>query len=128
MEFLVSENLLVARLAFPEYCRTIAIPGGQVPIEAVVGGVEAPAAVFRDQHELHKAFSAGELNRDCVVVVPFQGPKACGMPELHRLTPPLSVLPLRDARGMAGRAIAELRGCLRAWRAYAATFQPARIV
>ena len=60
--------------------------------------VEAPAAVFRDQHELQKAFSAGELNRDCVVVVPFQGPKACGMPELHRLTPPLSVLQDRGYR------------------------------
>src|SRR5690606_38729995 len=54
--------------------------------------VEAPAVVFHSQHDLHVAFTSGELNRDCVVVVRFQGPKAIGMPELHRLTPPLSVL------------------------------------
>ncbi len=54
--------------------------------------VEAPAVVFGDQHELETAFKAGELNKDCVVVVRFQGPKACGMPELHKLTPPLGVL------------------------------------
>ena len=41
---------------------------------------------------MHAAFKAGELNRDVVAVVRFQGPKACGMPELHRLTPPLAVL------------------------------------
>lgn len=54
--------------------------------------VEAPAVVFGDQHELEAAFKAGLLNKDCVVVVRFQGPKACGMPELHKLTPPLGVL------------------------------------
>lgn len=54
--------------------------------------VEAPAVVFGDQHELESAFKAGLLNKDCVVVVRFQGPKACGMPELHKLTPPLGVL------------------------------------
>jgi phosphogluconate dehydratase len=54
--------------------------------------VQAPAVVFSSQHELEAAFKAGELNKDCVVVVRFQGPKACGMPELHKLTPPLGVL------------------------------------
>jgi len=54
--------------------------------------VQAPAVVFSSQHELEAAFKAGELDKDCVVVVRFQGPKACGMPELHQLTPPLGVL------------------------------------
>jgi len=54
--------------------------------------VQAPAVVFNDQNELKAAFDAGELNRDCVVVVRFQGPKANGMPELHKLTPYLGVL------------------------------------
>ncbi|OCH99208.1 phosphogluconate dehydratase [Legionella jamestowniensis] len=54
--------------------------------------IEAPAVVFSSQHELEAAFKAGELNKNCVVVVRFQGPKACGMPELHKLTPPLGVL------------------------------------
>ena len=54
--------------------------------------VKAPAVVFNDQNELKAAFDAGDLNRDCVVVVRFQGPKANGMPELHKLTPYLGVL------------------------------------
>ena len=54
--------------------------------------IEAPAVVFHDQHELQEAFKRGELNKDFVAVVRFQGPKANGMPELHRLTPPLGVL------------------------------------
>ena len=54
--------------------------------------VEAPARVFHSQEALHVAFKAGELDRDVVVVVRFQGPQANGMPELHKLTPPLSVL------------------------------------
>jgi phosphogluconate dehydratase len=54
--------------------------------------VEAPAIVFNGQQALMDRFKAGDLNRDFVAVVPFQGPKANGMPELHRLTPPLSVL------------------------------------
>ncbi len=54
--------------------------------------VEAPARVFHDQDALHRAFQAGELDRDVVVVVRFQGPQANGMPELHKLTPPLAVL------------------------------------
>ncbi|HWA60243.1 MAG TPA: phosphogluconate dehydratase [Caulobacteraceae bacterium] len=54
--------------------------------------VEAPAIVFDDQEDLLDAFKRGELDRDFVAVVRFQGPKANGMPELHSLTPTLSVL------------------------------------
>ena len=54
--------------------------------------ITAPAVVFEDQFELHAAFKADELNKDCIVVVRFQGPSAIGMPELHSLTPPLAVL------------------------------------
>jgi phosphogluconate dehydratase len=54
--------------------------------------IEAPARVFHDQAEVNAAFRAGELDRDVVVVVRFQGPRANGMPELHKLTPPLGVL------------------------------------
>jgi phosphogluconate dehydratase len=54
--------------------------------------IEAPAKIFRDQEEVQAAFRAGELNRDVVVVVRFQGPQANGMPELHKLIPPLGVL------------------------------------
>ena len=53
--------------------------------------VEAPARVFHDQDEVKAAFKAGELTGDVVVVVRFQGPKANGMPELHSLTPLLSI-------------------------------------
>ena len=54
--------------------------------------VEAPARVFETQVELAEAFKAGELERDFVAVVRFQGPKANGMPELHKLTPYLGIL------------------------------------
>ena len=54
--------------------------------------VEAPARVFSSQAALLAAFNAGELERDFVAVVRFQGPRANGMPELHKLTPPLAVL------------------------------------
>jgi phosphogluconate dehydratase len=54
--------------------------------------VEAPAICFDDQEELLAAFQRGELDRDFVAVVRFQGPRANGMPELHSLTPTLSVL------------------------------------
>ncbi|MFC3284882.1 phosphogluconate dehydratase [Litchfieldella rifensis] len=54
--------------------------------------VEAPVRLFDDQNQLKAAFEAGELDRDVVVVVRFQGPKANGMPELHKLTPYLGVL------------------------------------
>jgi phosphogluconate dehydratase len=60
--------------------------------------VEAPARVFSDQNEVLRAFSAGELNGDVVVVVRFQGPRANGMPELHKLTPTLGVLQDRGQR------------------------------
>jgi phosphogluconate dehydratase len=54
--------------------------------------IEAPARVFDSQEAVQAAFKAGELDRDVVVVVRFQGPRANGMPELHKLTPPLGVL------------------------------------
>ncbi|MDH1630735.1 phosphogluconate dehydratase [Pseudomonas mosselii] len=54
--------------------------------------VEAPARVFHDQQALADAFKAGELERDFVAVVRFQGPRCNGMPELHKLTPFLGVL------------------------------------
>ncbi|WP_416915844.1 MAG: phosphogluconate dehydratase [Roseicyclus sp.] len=54
--------------------------------------IEAPAAIFEDQADVKKAFQSGQLDRDVVVVVRFQGPKANGMPELHALTPILAVL------------------------------------
>ncbi len=54
--------------------------------------IEAPARVFHAQEELHAAFRAGELDRDGVLVVRFQGPRANGMPELHKLMPPICVL------------------------------------
>ena len=54
--------------------------------------VEAPVKIFEDQNDLKGAFEAGELDRDVIAVVRFQGPKANGMPELHKLTPYLGVL------------------------------------
>ena len=54
--------------------------------------IEAPALIFDDQAELQEAFQRGELERDFVAVVRFQGPRANGMPELHKLTPTLGVL------------------------------------
>jgi phosphogluconate dehydratase len=54
--------------------------------------ITAPCAVFESQEAVLAAFQAGDLNRDIIVVVRGQGPKACGMPELHKLTPALSVL------------------------------------
>ena len=54
--------------------------------------IEAPALVFEDQQELLDAFKRGELDRDFIAVVRFQGPKANGMPELHNLTPTLTSL------------------------------------
>ncbi|MFC3609619.1 phosphogluconate dehydratase [Stutzerimonas tarimensis] len=70
-------------------------------ISAVVADqrvVEAPARVFHDQAGLAEAFKAGELETDFVAVVRFQGPKANGMPELHKLTPFLGVLQDRGYR------------------------------
>ena len=54
--------------------------------------IEAPCRVFDSQDALHKAFNADELNQDVICVVRWQGPQANGMPELHKLTPPLAVL------------------------------------
>lgn len=54
--------------------------------------VEAPARVFHDQEEVKVAFKSGELTKDTVVVVRFQGPRANGMPELHSLTPMLAIM------------------------------------
>ena len=60
--------------------------------------VEAPARVFGDQSEFQAAFEAGELSDDLVAVVRYQGPKANGMPELHKLITPLGVLQDRGHR------------------------------
>jgi phosphogluconate dehydratase len=54
--------------------------------------VEAPALIFHSQDELRAAFEAGALNRDFIAVIRFQGPRANGMPELHKLTPTLGLL------------------------------------
>lgn len=100
----------VAQSANPEVLRSaqepFAVGGGLAVLQGNLGRgviktsavapehhrVEAPAIVFNDQNELKAAFEAGQLDRDCVVVVRFQGPKANGMPELHKLTPYLGVL------------------------------------
>ncbi|MDH4556906.1 phosphogluconate dehydratase, partial [Pseudomonas sp. BN417] len=60
--------------------------------------VEAPVRVFHDQQALAEAFQAGELDRDLVAVMRFQGPRSNGMPELHKLTPYLGVLQDRGYR------------------------------
>ncbi|HET7299196.1 MAG TPA: dihydroxy-acid dehydratase, partial [Oleiagrimonas sp.] len=54
--------------------------------------VEAPAVIFHNQQDVIDAFKRGELDRDCVVVVRFQGPRAIGMPELHKLSPTLALI------------------------------------
>ena len=54
--------------------------------------IEAPVRVFDDQNDALAAFKAGELECDVILVIRFQGPAANGMPELHKLTPPLGVL------------------------------------
>ncbi|WP_108818219.1 phosphogluconate dehydratase [Pseudovibrio sp. Alg231-02] len=54
--------------------------------------IEAPAQVFHTQEDVEAAFKAGELNKDVIVVLRYVGPQACGMPEAHKLTPPLSVV------------------------------------
>ncbi len=68
---------------------------GAMKISAVASehqSITAPARVFSEPDDVKVAFSQGELNQDCVIIVRFQGPKANGMPELHGLTPSLSVL------------------------------------
>lgn len=83
--------------------------------------VKAPAVVFEDQNDSDAAFQAGDLDKDFVAVVRFQGPKARGMPELHKLTPPLGVLQdkgfkvalLTDGRmsGASGKVPAAIHLC-----------------
>jgi phosphogluconate dehydratase len=63
--------------------------------------IEAPARVFSNQPDFVSAFESGELDRDVVVVMRFQGPKANGMPELHKVIPALSVLLQRGHRRRA---------------------------
>ncbi|QEY25026.1 phosphogluconate dehydratase [Neisseria animalis] len=68
---------------------------GVIKVSAIREGcriIEAPAIVFNDQREVLEAFERGELERDFVCVVRYQGPRANGMPELHKLTPPLGIL------------------------------------
>ncbi|QZD92075.1 phosphogluconate dehydratase [Qipengyuania xiapuensis] len=60
--------------------------------------IEAPCRIFEDQPSVNEAFKKGELDRDVVVVVRYQGPRANGMPELHKLTPALGVLQDRGYR------------------------------
>jgi phosphogluconate dehydratase len=60
--------------------------------------IEAPAREFETQEPVNDALKPGELDRDVIVVVRFQGPRANGMPELHKLTPPLGVLQDRGHR------------------------------
>src|SRR5690606_5608658 len=81
--------------------------------------IEAPAMVFHTQEALQQAFKEGLLDRDVVAVVRYQGPKANGMPELHKLTPALGVLQARGHRvalvtdgrmsGASGKVPAALR-------------------
>ncbi|WP_024872703.1 phosphogluconate dehydratase [Tolumonas lignilytica] len=54
--------------------------------------IDAEAVVFDSQHDVEKAYKAGELNRDAIIVVRFNGPAANGMPELHKLMPILGNL------------------------------------
>lgn len=94
----------------PDVLRTVAEPfqktGGMVQLKGNLGEavmkvsavkperriVEAPARIFHDQESVKAAFKAGELDKDFICVLRFQGPRANGMPELHGLTPVLGVL------------------------------------
>lgn len=67
-------------------------------VESQFQKIEAPCRVFESQHAVTEAFQKGELDRDVVVVVRFQGPRANGMPELHKLVPSLSVLQKKGHR------------------------------
>ena len=74
---------------------------GVVKVSAVAPDrhvIEAPARIFHDQEDARRAFKEGQFTSDTVVVVRFQGPRANGMPELHALTPMLSVLQDRGLR------------------------------
>jgi phosphogluconate dehydratase len=61
-------------------------------VEKIHRKVSAPAMVFESQQSLKKAFELGKMDKDLIAVVRFQGPQACGMPELHQLTTYLGVL------------------------------------
>ncbi|MDQ0143046.1 phosphogluconate dehydratase [Cupriavidus necator] len=88
--------------------------------------VQAPAIVFEHQDDVLHAFKRGELERDFVAVLPWQGPASCGMPELHKLTPTLTVLQDRgfnvalvtDGRmsGASGKVPAAIHVCPEALR------------
>ncbi len=74
---------------------------GVIKISAVAADrhvIEAPARIFHSQDAVKAAFKAGEFTSDTIVVVRFQGPQANGMPELHSLTPTLSILQERGLR------------------------------
>ncbi len=60
--------------------------------------IQAEAIVFEEQEDLLLAFKNNELNKDFIAVLPFQGPKQNGMPELHQLTPTLTILQRRGFR------------------------------
>ncbi|MCB1645594.1 MAG: dihydroxy-acid dehydratase, partial [Pseudomonadales bacterium] len=87
-------------------------------VEPAHRSISAPARVFQSQDAFAASFEAGELNSDMVVVLPFQGPQAVGMPELHRLTPYLGVMQnkglkvalLTDGRmsGASGKVLAAI--------------------
>jgi phosphogluconate dehydratase len=77
-------------------CGRAVIKVSSVPAERWV--VEAPALVFDTQEAMLDAFAAGKLERDLVAVVRFQGPRSNGMPELHKLTPPLGALQKKGFR------------------------------
>ncbi len=77
-------------------CGRAVIKVSSVPADRWI--VEAPALVFDSQEEMLAAFATGALERDFVAVVRFQGPRANGMPELHKLTPPLGVLQKKGFR------------------------------
>ena len=72
--------------------------------------------MFDNQDALQAAFKAGELDRDFVAVVRFQGPRANGMPELHKLTPPLGVLQDRGPRSRWSPTAACPARRARCWR------------
>ena len=116
IEAKLGENGTVTRTAAPDasgdekvlvpYARPFQPSGGLAVLRGNLGAaiikvsavkperrvVEAPAIVFDSQDEMQAAFKAGELERDFIAVIRFQGPKANGMPELHKLTPALGVL------------------------------------
>jgi len=74
---------------------------GVIKVSAVAADrhiIEAPVRIFHEQHHVKAAFQAGEFTSDTIIVVRFQGPKSNGMPELHSLTPTLSVLQDRGLR------------------------------